>query len=260
MGEETAYHFWIDKRDRFVCGWGRFLAGLKCCPTGLAFPVIRLVLLPVLILAGLTFLFRNTGMDFEIQRSIYFAGDKSWVLGEGALWQFLYRYGAVPGFALVIASFVGVILSFCFESWSGWRRVFIFNILLLAIGPGVVANGVFKEYCGRPRPLEVKELGGRSDFKPVLEVKTTGSGKSFPSGHATMGFYFVGPFFLLRRHRRRLSHLMLEVGIALGMLIGIAGMAQGSHFLSDVVWSFFVCYTVALSLYYALGLHKGLWR
>ncbi|GEM_PF-1815986 len=56
MGEETAYHFWIDKRDRFVCGWGRFLAGLKCRPTGLAFPVIRLVLLPGLFLAGLTFL------------------------------------------------------------------------------------------------------------------------------------------------------------------------------------------------------------
>jgi membrane-associated PAP2 superfamily phosphatase len=260
MGKGTAEQFSFDGRHRFVRSLGRFLTSLRCSPAGQVFPVFRLIVIPAIAVAALTLLIRNTGMDLGIQRAIYTAGEKSWVLGDGKLWQFLYRFGAVPVLVTVVASTVGVFVSFCSESWRGWRRVFIFNILLFVIGPGVVANGILKEYWGRPRPREVKELGGRSEFEPVLSINKTSGGKSFPSGHATMGFYFVGTFFILRRHRRRLSELMLEGGIVLGMAMGVARMAQGSHFLTDVIFSFAVCYTVALGLYYALGLHKGLWR
>tara|TARA_R110002096_G_scaffold71295_8_gene170420 strand:- start:2737 stop:3807 length:1071 start_codon:yes stop_codon:yes gene_type:complete len=142
----------------------------------------------------------------------------------------------------------------------GWRRLFVFNILLLVIGSGVITNGLLKEYWGRPRPREVEGLGGHSQFEQVLTIDRSSEGKSFPCGHATMGFYFVGGFFLLRRHRRKLAESMLAFGIGFGVLMGIARMAKGGHFFSDVVWAGAVCYFTAMGLFYLLKLHRGVWR
>lgn len=72
--------------------------------------------------------------------AIYPEGEKSWAVGDGKLWQFLSRFGAVPVPVTVVASTVGVFVSFCSESWRGWRSVFIFNTLLFVSVPGVVTN------------------------------------------------------------------------------------------------------------------------
>ncbi len=240
--------------------WLSLLSSLKSAPVGDAFSCFRLILIPLGVVAFLTFLIRITGLDLSLQKGIYIAGQQSWDLGRIPFWKFLYDFGAIPALMVLVASVIGIIVGAYRENLRQWRRVLVFNVLLFALGPGVIANGILKEYWGRPRPREVQELGGRNQFEPVLTVDKTSKGKSFPSGHATMGFYFVGGFFLLRRHRRRLAVTVMEGAIAFGGLIGIARMAQGGHFLSDVIWAFVVCYFSAMGLYYALGLHKGLYR
>jgi len=240
--------------------WMRLVSSLKTSPQGDAFSLIRLVLIPIAVVAILTAIIRISGVDLKLERAIYFAGEQSWSLGDNSFWKFLYKFGSIPALMVVVGSVVGLIVSSYKLAWREWRRVFVFNILLFALGPGVIANGLLKEYWGRPRPREVKELGGRSQFDPVLTIDKSSEGKSFPSGHATVGFYFVGCFFLLRRHRRELASMAMQAAIALGAMIGIARMAQGGHFLSDVLWAFAVCYFSALVLYYGLSLHKGLCR
>jgi membrane-associated PAP2 superfamily phosphatase len=40
-------------------------------------------------------------------------------------------------------------------------------------------------------------------------------------------------------------------------MMGYARMAQGAHFLSDIVWALGVVYLSALAVFYALGLHRA---
>jgi len=138
-----------------------------------------------------------------------------------------------------------------------WRRICVFLILLGVLAPGVIANLMLKEHWGRPRPRQVVEFGGNVPFEPVLTMDRSTKGYSFPSGHATMGFYFMGLFFLLHRYRRRMAWGFLGFGFAFGSVLGAARMLQGGHFLSDVAWAAAVCWFTGLGLYYALGFHRS---
>src|SRR5216684_7325940 len=45
-------------------------------------------------------------------------------------------------------------------------RAIVLMLVTLALAPGVVANLVFKEHWGRPRPIDVAEFGGDEHFRP----------------------------------------------------------------------------------------------
>src|SRR5258706_15262987 len=45
-------------------------------------------------------------------------------------------------------------------------RAIVLMLVTLALAPGVVANLVFKEHWGRPRPIDVTEFGGDEHFRP----------------------------------------------------------------------------------------------
>src|SRR5690606_18360570 len=43
----------------------------------------------------------------------------------------------------------------------------LFGLLALALGPGLLVNGILKEVWGRARPREILEFGGDATFTPV---------------------------------------------------------------------------------------------
>jgi lipid A 4'-phosphatase len=71
---------------------------------------------------------------------------------------------------------------------------------------------------------------------------------SWPSGHAALGFYFAAFAPLLKKRRAAAT----AAGVVLGALIGLGRMAQGRHFLSDVVFAYFFVSLTARLLYYFL--------
>jgi lipid A 4'-phosphatase len=239
--------------------WFRALvADLAAPPSGPRVRPFVEVVLPLLIAVGLTVLVRVTGFDLEAERWIYGVGGGSWALGDHPFWKSLYQGGTVPA-ALVVFSALGLyVASWWRHSLVGWRKVSWFVMLSGLIGPGVLTNAVLKESWGRPRPRELVEFGGRSEFEPVFSYDPSSEGLSFPCGHATMGFFFLAGYFLFRHHRRGLADGFLFGGLVAGGLIGIARMAQGGHFFSDVVWAAVVCWYTPMGLYYGLGLHRGL--
>ncbi len=126
--------------------------------------------------------------------------------------------------------------------WRAW----LFLILSLAIGPGLVVNTIFKDHWGRPRPDMVREFGGEMPFRPFWKPSSDcDQNCSFPSGHAAMAFYTMSPGFVSPRHRRRI----FLTGFTYGLLVSVVRMAQGGHFLSDVVASFGIVFTVSHLLY-----------
>ena len=128
------------------------------------------------------------------------------------------------------------------------RSAYLLCVLLL--GPGLIVNLWLKDNSiGRARPREVVEFGGQSAFTPAFyNAHACDKNCSFPSGHAACGFYFIALAWAF--HRRDL----LLLGIALGSLLGLMRIAQGGHFASDVLVSWWICYFTAAWLARLFGL------
>lgn len=111
-----------------------------------------------------------------------------------------------------------------------------FLLVALIAGPGLLVHQGFKEYFGRARPTETSAFGGTHDFTLPFVVSDADSA-SFVSGHAAMGFYLAAFAFVVPRRRR---NMVYAGGIAAGIFTGLCRVAQGRHFLSDIIFSGFV--------------------
>ncbi len=238
--------------------WERLVADLAQAPSGPRLRIVGEVVFPLALAVALTVVIRATGFDLEVERWIYRVGGASWALGEHPFWKGLYYGGPAVVESIVFAAFAVYVLSWWKKSLIRWRKVFTFVVLSGLIGPGLITNALLKEFWGRPRPRELIEFGGQSQFEPVFTYDAASEGLSFPCGHATMGFLFLAGYFLFRRHRRGLADGFLFGGLAAGSVMGLARMAQGGHFLSDVIWAGIVCWFTPMGLYYGLGLDRGL--
>ncbi len=181
--------------------------------------------------------------------SLLFDVDRGWYLGREQPWYWLYRYGALPGVALGVFGMVGFCLSFKKASWQGLQRHFLLIVLTLIIGPGLLVNVGFKDHWGRPRPEQIEAFGGSWEYRSVFSPGIPGRGKSFPSGHCAMGYVF----FTLVVFRRRSPFLAWIGGfgaLTYGTLMGMARMAAGGHFPTDVLWSLGFVLMVITALYY----------
>jgi lipid A 4'-phosphatase len=170
-------------------------------------------------------------------------------------WPVQAIYAGVP--YLTDAIVVAVPAVYCVSLWRGrpiWRidgRTAAFLLLALALGPGLVVNTVLKDHWGRARPAQVTQFGGTAEFTPApLPARQCARNCSFPAGHPAIGFY-LGAFALLAHERRRRRSLAATAVVA-GAAMGLARMAQGGHFLSDVVFSGLIVVTTNWLLYQAI--------
>lgn len=127
------------------------------------------------------------------------------------------------------------------------RKKLLFLFLATLLGPGLVVNTILKDNWGRARPRHVIEFGGKALHTPPFVIsKECDRNCSFVCGHAAAGFMFVALAFLFKRREKEIFIASLFVGF----LIGLVRVAQGGHFLSDVIFSFFFTYLTIRLLYY----------
>lgn len=164
----------------------------------------------------------------------------------------LFNYGTLP--ANITAGLAACIylLSFVVKSLKKWRSGALILILTLAFGCGFIINGVLKEYWGRPRPKQVEAFGGTQPFRPFYSANffhQSIPSKSFPCGHASMGFYFFAFAFIGKRiDKKWLKNGAIVFALLFGGAIGMARMMQGGHFLTDVLFSGLIMWAVAYSM------------
>jgi membrane-associated PAP2 superfamily phosphatase len=187
------------------------------------------------------------GWDLPLARSFYVPG-QGFPIGLQQPWHTLYRFGEWPAFLLGGAAGIVFLLGFFRPSLAVFRRQALFLALLLIIAPGILANAVFKDHWGRPRPRQVIEMGGSFAFHQPWQPGPAPRNASFPAGHPTVAFYLSAPYFVLRRTNRRKALYWLWGGLVYGCIMGMARIIQGGHFLSDVLWSAGFVYLTALVL------------
>ena len=212
------------------------------------------LVLPLLIALLLTVIAWLTRIDFMWQDLFFTANSGSWFLKSDLIVYMIYEYTPIPAFAIFAISIIILLGSIWKKTWRRWNRIAICWMLVMALGPGLVVNAVFKDWYGRPRPKNVMEYGGEKQFCPVWVVGEPGVEKSFPCGHASVGFYFMAGYFCWWRRNRRAARRWMVAGLGAGTLLGLARMACGAHWFSDVVWAGVFIYFISYLSAWACGL------
>ena len=135
---------------------------------------------------------------------------------------------------MVVVALLGWLLV-SLRSWgSNWRLTLAFLVLGGALGPGLLVNSGFKDNWQRARPYQVQPFGGTQQFsRATVMSDQCNNNCSFVSGHVACGF-FLASLMLIQRRRRALWG---AIGVTSGLVIGFARMADGAHWLSDVLWA-----------------------
>jgi lipid A 4'-phosphatase len=158
--------------------------------------------------------------------------------GQSLGWVQMLRASFSGAFYLVIgASLVGLVLTrhrtrrWLYLDGKQW----LFLALCLGMGPGVLANVVLKDHWGRARPKQVVEFGGAKTFTPpLIPTDQCPNNCSFVSGEAAAIFM---PFYALGLIVPQWTVTFLAAGTVCGLTAGFMRVAQGAHFLSDVIFA-----------------------
>ena len=189
------------------------LIGLVLAALFLAYPTIDLYVNGLFYLGKNDFTIRNTWVAWAVAKILR------------------------PAFTLFA---VGLALLVLVRWLTGWpqrlRRLrgLVFVALCLAVGPGLVANALFKDNWGRARPKQVVEFAGDKKFTPPLVITDQCARNcSFVSGDASFAFGMLSLALLAGRRRA----FWVSTSLAFGLGVGLLRMMNGSHFFSDVLFA-----------------------
>lgn len=180
-----------------------------------------------------------------------------YVPGRGFVWgdwpPILFLYHAVAWITWGILSLAAIAAMWLFlvgrPLWRFDRKALIFLVGSLALGPGILANTLLKDHWGRARPVQIEAFGGSHRFTPApLPAAECDHNCAFVSGHAALGFSLVAFAFLLPPGPSRRRGVAAALGF--GALVGLGRIAQGGHFLSDVVYAGLLVYGTTALLYW----------
>ena len=173
----------------------------------------------------------------------YVARYGAWVLGAGL------------GFGLLWATLKN--LAVMGLSKSAWLFLFV-GLLVL---PGLLANTILKDHWGRARPVQVEEFGGTAKFSPpAIIAGQCDKNCSFVAGDPSFAFYLCAFAYVVRR---KYSRMVFLGGVMAGAVVGVARMAAGGHFFSDVVFSGVLMLFGMAALYaamFGMAAAKERWR
>ena len=214
------------------------------------------ILLPLIVLLGLTLLFWVTRIDIIILR-LFYSKTQGWFMANDLLWILLHKYGSLLGILMGVASLINLVLGLFIKRYSVYRKAALFLVIALVLGPGLITNTLLKDHWGRARPMQVKEFGGSKEYTKVWVKTDFKYGRSFASGHASIGFFLMTPFFVLRKKRGKWALAFLITGLIYGGLMGLGRMIQGAHWPSDVLWAAGIVYFTGLFLACLFGFYKS---
>ncbi len=215
---------------------------------------IRDFVIPITILVLATIIIGATGADLLV--SAPFCINGKWPIGDQQPWHLLYLLDRGPSFFVGLSGLGAVLLGFIYQKRRHLIRPGLFLVILLVLGPGLIVNSVFKDYWGRPRPREIVQFGGAKVFLHPWQKGVAHMGRSFPSGHSSAAFYLSAPFFIFRRRKPRTAALWMAGGLVFGVLMSVARITQGGHFLSDNLWAWGMVHLTAVTLYYLMRLDR----
>lgn len=194
--------------------------------------------------------------SIDLQIGSYFYRGAGRFMGGEVRWVIWARnFFIVLFWASVLLAIVGMVLTRKDQraAWLGFTFPhWLFLGICLGVGPGLVANLILKDQWGRARPKQVTEFGGSKNFTPpILPAKECRRNCSFVSGEASAMYV---PFFAAAAMMPQSAVVLVGAGTVMGLAAGAVRIAQGGHFLSDVIFAgVFMALTVLLVRWLMFG-------
>ncbi len=139
------------------------------------------------------------------------------------------------------------------------RNVWAFVCSSFLLGPGLLVNGILKEYWGRARPQQVLEFGGDANFSSAFSISDQCMQNcSFVSGEGSAAATFAAVLIILIGKNDRvfawkpLSWLIVAAA-------GVAAMLRivlGRHFTSDTIFAILFCTLICVLLYRLFDINR----
>jgi lipid A 4'-phosphatase len=182
------------------------------------------------------FLFPEVDLWFS---GLFYSPDSGFTYRNNMWIQSLYHILGNVHFVLLAIILAGFLLAIKYKWFEKRRRLMVFALVVLIVGPGLIVNAALKNHWDRARPRDIVEFGGHKQFSPAWVISDQcETNCSFVSGHATMAFCAMILGWLLGRRQ------WLWAGVFFGLLIGLVRILQGGHFVSDVLLAGFISYFV----------------
>ena len=117
--------------------------------------------------------------------------------------------------------------------------VFIFSSVFFNLI--IIVNVLLKGFWGRARPNDIMEFGGKDSFSAWFEYSNAcNTNCSFVSGDASVGFSLIVLYFITK------NKLFFWLSLLSGIILGTVRILEGGHFLSDVLISGLIIYSLSL--------------
>jgi lipid A 4'-phosphatase len=136
-------------------------------------------------------------------------------------------------------------------------RAMLFLSLTFALGPGLVANAIFKEHWHRPRPVHVTQFNGPSQF--VRWSDNGGSCQancSFFSGEVSAASWTLAPAILAPPGPLRMA--AVTGALVFTAVNTFVRVSAGGHFFSDAAFALIATSFIIWLMYGAV--YRGWWR
>jgi len=200
---------------------------------------------------SLTAFLDAAGKDIACATRFFSAGGPQggWIHARAIPWGLLYDYGELPGIVSAVGALVLYVGTRVGKVSKRYAQSCLVVVLTVIIGPGLLVNGLLKPCWGRPRPSDTVFFGGNQEYLRVWQPGGPGAGKSLPCGHCATA-YSVASWVAFYPYHPALALAALFVGIAFGTLTGVARIAQGGHFVTDVLWSAIIVFVLIAFMYY----------
>jgi membrane-associated phospholipid phosphatase len=202
-------------------------------------PVARTSLIILATLGVLTGVIFAVDPSLDLQAALFFHDMAA--QPEARRFDHLIEVARQAGPFVIVAGVGPAIFTLVMKSFSAQlpapmsTRAALFLFLSLALGPGLLVNGVLKEGWARPRPGMVTEFGGEHRFVPWWDPRgTCDSNCSFVSGETSSAVWMTAPAALAPLPWR---YAALGAAALYGLGFAFIRLLAGGHFLSDVIFA-----------------------
>jgi len=206
---------------------------------------------PVYVFVPLALVFAFSDLDLSIARALFFDSAHGHWRGADSAWAtvVLHTGGRWAMRVLVFAAILAWAATFANPAIRAWRRSLGYFVIAAVLGVGVV--GLLKVLTNVDCPWDLQPFGGAFPFVHLFADRPDALRRAacFPAAHASSGYALVALYFVWRERDERRARIGLALGIAVGCLFGIAQQARGAHFLSHDLWSAFIVWIIAASVY-----------
>lgn len=193
-----------------------------------------------------------TDLFFDLQQHV-FPLKRHYFLSEWMHVRFKWLMVAIAVSCLLLA-----IASYRFTKLKTHRKSLSWVFVGMAVATTAVS--ILKHYSQHGCPWDLAMYGGDLPLFELFATPPAGveSGRCFPAGHPSGGFALMAFYFAFMHSKPRLATNMLWLGLVTGLLMGMAQVMRGAHFLSHVLWSGWVVWMILLILYWIWPPNKAL--